>query len=58
MFLLERAVLSAIEIGSSVDLLGRYANRSGSKVSVLASRLILTAVPGQVIKNNYNIDNH
>ena len=28
-----RAVLSAIEIASSVDLLGRYANWSGSRVS-------------------------
>ena len=29
----ERAVWSAIEIASSVDLLGQYANWSGSRVS-------------------------
>jgi hypothetical protein len=29
----ERAVWSAIEIASSVDLFGRYANISGSRVS-------------------------
>ena len=55
MFLLsiwERAVWSAIEIASSVDVLGQYANWSGSRVSemmvlMLATKLILTTT-------NYN----